>query len=77
MKFSSASVLLLSALTSSSSWPVPTTSGAATPEPRHLLHQPRPAPATDGWLMVLLGGALVALQLRRTQMDARRALAVD
>ena len=33
----------------------------------------RPAPAPDVWLSVILGGGLVAMQLRRTQMTVRRA----
>ena len=31
------------------------------------------APATDAWLMVVLGGGVVALQLRRTQRTVRRS----
>jgi hypothetical protein len=73
MKFSSMGVLLISALMSGSSWPEPVTRHAVIVEPRQILSQPQPTPATDTWLTILLGGVLVALQLRRTQMDARRA----
>jgi hypothetical protein len=33
--------------------------------------QGRPWPATDVWLTVILGGGLIALQLRRTQRSVR------
>lgn len=33
----------------------------------------RSEPAMDVWLSVILGGGLIAMQLRRTQMSVRRA----
>lgn len=37
------------------------------------ISNPRPAPATDVWLTIILGGGLIALQLRRTQQSVRKA----
>jgi len=31
------------------------------------------SPATDAWLMAVLGGGVIALQLRRTQRSVRRS----
>lgn len=36
----------------------------------------RPTPATDFWLFLFLGGAVIALQLRRTQRSIRVARVV-
>jgi hypothetical protein len=41
------------------------------PLPAALIPQARAAAADDVWLTLILGGVLVALQLRRTQRNAR------
>ena len=41
------------------------------PLPATLIHEARAAAADDVWLTLILGGVLVALQLRRTQRNAR------
>jgi hypothetical protein len=43
----------------------------APPLPATLIPQARAAAADDVWLTLILGGVLVALQLRRTQRNAR------
>lgn len=43
----------------------------APPLPATLIPQGRAAAAGDVWLTLILGGVLVALQLRRTQRNAR------
>jgi hypothetical protein len=42
-----------------------------SPLPATLIHQAGAAAAGDVWLTLVLGGVLVALQLRRTQRSAR------
>jgi hypothetical protein len=41
------------------------------PLPATLIPQARASAADDAWLTLILGGVLVALQLRRTQRNAR------
>jgi hypothetical protein len=43
------------------------------PLPATLIPQARAAAADDVWLTLILGGVLVALQLRRTQRNARQS----
>ena len=71
MKFSSVAVLLiLSPLIAGSARPVPSAAPQRHPAPTQLLDA-KAAAAGDEWLTLILGGVLVALQLRRTHKSSR------